>query len=194
MPEETQPTGGDAGANAGAEAVVEQMVPQSKVDEIKARVIAKAGAEAEKLRAEIAQMKEAQRTDAEKALGHALKARDDEWGAKLKERDINAEIRVRLIEKGLDPDLIHLVRARGDVSEIEEVGAAIEGLIAAKPHLKPAAGATVPRQGGAPSATVGGAEDEWTLEKIRQVRIDGTYAKHRESIARAMARPGGVPS
>lgn len=145
--------------------------------------------------AELAQLREAQKTEGERAMDRVRQETAQEWAGKLQAQTIASELKVKLMERGLPANAAHLVKAENEIGSIEEIDAAIDATLRSNEWLKP--GKAQPAhsgQGGAPRGTVtSGIDDpnhDWTAEEISQVRRANQYSKYRESIQRSQARRG----
>lgn len=141
-----------------------------------------------KLEQELTSLREAQKTEAEKQIDRVRQEVSSEWAAKLQAQAVDAEIKVRLLAKGFDPDLVHVVKAKAEIGTVEEVDAAIDAALSGKTWAQQRV--NVPSQGGAPRGASDGDAfgPPWTGEKIRRVREAGQFAKYRTSIESAIAR------
>lgn len=172
MADDIQPTGGEAGAgNAGA---VEARFTQDDLNRAAASERRKAAAlatEHEALKTKLAGFEESQKSESQKAIEKAAKdaraAADAEWGAKLTAREIDAKLELRLLQGGYDPDLAHVVKAKTQLSSVEDIDEAIRTALDGKAWAKQAE-PELPKpasQGGAPSGN-NGRGGRWTEQKV----------------------------
>ena len=130
--------------------------------------------EAAKVAKELADLREAQKTEAEKAMDRVRQETAQEWAGKLQAQTIEAELKVRLLERGLPANALHLVKATNEIGTTEEIDAAIDATLKANEWLKP--GKSQPAHSGQGGAPTGGVIDNgvfgppWTQEKIRRAR------------------------
>lgn len=116
----------------------------------------------------------ASKTEHEKALDAVRKEVAAQYEAKIIQQTIDAELRVALISKGLDPDLAYVVKAKREITDPTEIGEAIEAALGSKEWAKPRP--ATPAQVGTPTGAIstGG---KWTREKIEEfIRVNGHIA------------------
>jgi len=140
-----------------------------------------------KLEAELTALREAQKTEGEKQLDRVRQEVSAEWAAKLQAHAVDAELKVKLIERGLPANAVHLVKAENEIGSTEEIDAAIDATLRANEWLKPGK-AIVPSQGGSPRGSGGSDEFSapWTDEKVLEIRRRGLWAKYKDSIGAAL--------
>lgn len=152
LDETTTPTSGDAGEPTGG---AEARFTQADLDRIDAknrRKVKELQAQLEQLSAKEAERTEAAKSEEQKRLEQAIKKaadeRDQHWTQQLTAREIDSELRVKLIEGGYDPDLAHLVKAKGEIGTLDDIPGAISDALAGKEWAKQ----KLPGQPGRPTA------------------------------------------
>lgn len=143
-----------------------------------------------KLEQELTSLREAQKTEAEKQIDRVRQEVSSEWAAKLQAQAVDAELKVKLIERGLPANAAHLVKAENEIGSTDDIEAAIDATLKANEWLKPVKG-PVQSQGGAPRGAGQGDEfsPPWTDDKVLEIRRRGLWSKYKDSISAGI---GGV--
>lgn len=149
-----------------------------------------------KLEGELARLQEAQKTEAEKAMDRVRQETAAEWAGKLQAQKVDAELKVKLLERGLPANAAHLVKATNEIGSVEEIDAAIDATLRANDWLKPGKAAPAHSgQGGAPGKVELPSEwgPPWTKEKVQQLRQaaqknPAIWTKYADQIAAAVSR------
>lgn len=180
--ETKQPTGGAAGGGAteakGEQTPAERTFTQAEVDRINRRE-KKAREDAE---AELAKLRDAQKTEQEKLIDAARNEERTRLTAEMTQKELTAETRLELVKRGLDPDLTKFL----EIGDKAEIGGAIDALLNAKPYLKPQAAPKAPGQNGNPNGGPSPTDSSrpWSLTKIRASIKEHGHVEHQRKFGR----------
>jgi len=163
------PTGG-VGPDAG-------MVPQDKVNRLESkwrRVAEEAAAKAADLEKQLVARADAEKTEQQKALESARKDAAEsvrkEYEVKMLSQQIDSELRLQLLNQGLDPDLAHLVKAKAEIKSVDDIADAITAAFDGKDWLKKQV-RDMPSQSGAPTGPL--PSGRWTEAKLQEAMSRG---------------------
>ena len=156
------------------------MVPQDKVNKLEAKWRRDAEAATRKVaeyEAKLAEVENAKKSETEKAIEKARKEASDLTRKELEgimlQKEIDAELKLRLQAQGYDPDLAYVVKGKGEIAGVDDIDGAIETALsgktwASKPDAQPAP--RLPMQGGAPT---GRQTSSWNSARLESLMATG---------------------
>ena len=103
--------------------------------------------------AELTRLRETQKTEQEKQLDAVRKEVAQQYEGQIKTKEIEAELRLQLVSKGMDPDLAVLVRSKQEIADLSDIPSAIDAALGGKDWLKPKP--IIPSQSGTPAERKG---------------------------------------
>lgn len=176
MSDVTEPTGGDAGqaeSSAAEERITraEAQAIANKAAASERRAAAEKLKDYESMRAKLADIENAQKTEIQKATERAAAAEARaESEAKGRQQDrIDAELRLQLQAQGYDPDLAVLVKSKATITSAEDVADAIKTALDGKAWARQAEPET-PRPMGMPGAPTGPRpSSSWNAARLADV-------------------------